>query len=344
MADSSTLEISWTSIFKVLVALALVWIWLRIWDLAMVMLISIVIAVAVDPVVRWLERRRVPRWLGSSASILLLAGAIILLVLAGWNSISAQGRLIIEGLSDLTDRLRHAFPALDRIFPGSAASESSRLNQWALSVATSAMRALALVTIGMIITVYLLIEWKLTLEWVVAFVPREHRARVRRTLREAKEIVSAYVAGNVVTSVFAAAFVFMSLTILKVPAALLLSLLAGVFDFVPVLGFVVSGLPAVMLFASVSAPTAVLVAGLYVTYHFIENYFIGPKVYGDQLRLSNLAVLVSFAVGAELAGVTGALLALPIAATYPAIERIWLADRLSEDTVEKHQKLETGSS
>jgi predicted PurR-regulated permease PerM len=75
-------------------------------------------------------------------------------------------------------------------------------------------------------------------------------------------------------------------------------------------------------------------------YHFIENYFIAPKVYGTELRLSNLAVLIAFAVGAELAGVIGALLALPIAAAYPAVERIWLSERLAPDTVETHQTLE----
>jgi predicted PurR-regulated permease PerM len=49
----------------------------------------------------------------------------------------------------------------------------------------------------------------------------------------------------------------------------------------------------------------------YLGYHFIENYLIGPKMYGGRLRLSNVAVLVAFAIGAELGGVVGALLAMP---------------------------------
>jgi predicted PurR-regulated permease PerM len=192
----------------------------------------------------------------------------------------------------------------------------------------------------MIFTVYLLIEWKRTMEWLIAFVPKSHRAKVRLTLYESRGIIFGYVTGNVATSVFATIYVFIALTILKVPAALLLALLAGVFDFVPVLGFVLSGAPAVVLAATVSPATAVLVVGLYILYHFIENYFIAPKVYGNELRLSNLAVLIAFAVGAELAGVIGAVIALPIAAAYPAVERIWLSDRLAPDTVEKHQTLE----
>jgi len=64
-----------------------------------------------------------------------------------------------------------------------------------------------------------------------------------------------------------------------------------------------------------------------------------PRVYGHELALSNLAVLIAVAVGGQLGGVMGALLALPIAAIYPTVERIWLRQRLSDDTVEVHQRL-----
>jgi predicted PurR-regulated permease PerM len=125
---------------------------------------------------------------------------------------------------------------------------------------------------------------------------------------------------------------------LKVPAALLLALIAGLFDFVPVIGFIASSIFAVAMALTVSPSTALIVAGLYVGYHLVENYLISPWAYGDRLRLSNVAVILAFAIGGELAGVIGALIALPVAAAYPAIERIWLRDRLPEDTVAEHQQ------
>ena len=73
----------------------------------------------------------------------------------------------------------------------------------------------------------------------------------------------------------------------------------------------------------------------------MENYLISPWAYGDRLKLSNVAVILAFAVGAELAGVIGALIALPIAAAYPAIERIWLREQLPDDTVREHQQAES---
>src|SRR5439155_1746411 len=84
---------------------------------------------------------------------------------------------------------------------------------------------------------------------------------------------------------------------------------AGPLDVIPVLGFVVAAVPGIILAATVSSSTALLVALLYLVYHAIENYVIAPRVYGNRLRLSNLAVILGFAVGAELAGVIGALIA-----------------------------------
>jgi predicted PurR-regulated permease PerM len=87
----------------------------------------------------------------------------------------------------------------------------------------------------------------------------------------------------------------------------------------------------------------VAVAAVYAGYHLAENYYIGPKVYGGRLRLSNLAVIMAFAVGAEIGGIVGALLALPVAALYPVIERVWLGEYLGREAIETHRRMEDTS-
>ena len=113
------------------------------------------------------------------------------------------------------------------------------------------------------------------------------------------------------------------LALLGVPAALLLAVLAGVFDLVPIVGFFLSAAPAVLLGALVSPAVAFAVAGLYVLYNTIENYYITPKVYGHELELSDLAVVGVFLVGAELGGVFGALVWLPLS-PFTLHEDAWL--------------------
>jgi predicted PurR-regulated permease PerM len=107
-----------------------------------------------------------------------------------------------------------------------------------------------------------------------------------------------------------------------------------------VIGFPLSAVPALLLAFSVSPKTALLVFLFYVAYHTVENYFLSPWAYGDRMKLSNVAVILSFVVGAELAGVIGALIALPIAALYPPIERIWLREQLGNEVVEEHRAIE----
>ena len=223
---------------------------------------------------------------------------------------------------------------------GPAVPDASVVAGYVVVFARFLISGVVIAVLALILTIYLLIEGRQTYAWLVAYSPPAYRQRVHLTACEAQKAMYGYVVGNVATSVFAAIFVFAALSLLRVPAPLLLGLLAGVFDFVPVLGFICSAAPAVLLALSRSPFVALSVAGLYVLYHMIENYYIGPKVYGDRLRLSNLAVILAFAVGAEIGGVVGALLALPFAALYPVIERVWLREYLTRDAVETHRRLE----
>jgi len=218
------------------------------------------------------------------------------------------------------------------------------LEAFGLRVGQSMLYALTLIVLGFFVTVYLLIDGRRTRTWIVAFFPQDRREKVQRTLDESRDVIWAYAAGNVVTSIFAAVWVLAWMTLLHVPAALLLAVIAGVADFVPVLGFIASALPAAALALIVAAETALITLALYVVYHAIENYLIAPRAYGERLRLSDLAVILAFAVGAELAGVIGALIALPVAALYPTIERIWLREQLPRETVIEHRALTRSSA
>jgi len=191
---------------------------------------------------------------------------------------------------------------------------------------------------------YLLIEASPTYQWVRGFLPTNLRPRFDRTACEARDVASAYIVANFVTSVLAFIYTYVWLALLGVPAALVLAVVAFVCDFIPVVGFFLACAPAVVMAATQSGALALGMIPIYGAYHFIENYLIGPKIYGGRLRLSNVAVLVAFAIGAELGGVVGALLAMPIAATYPTIEKLWLRNQLGDDVVEEHEAVRRKAS
>jgi predicted PurR-regulated permease PerM len=338
----TTVDVSWRTIFRLFAAAALVWLWLTLVQLLLVMMVAVLIAVTLDPVVRWLEQRGMGRTGGSLSvglMVVVMAGGLLWLT---WTSLADQGTYLLERLqhseaglvSRLPGWLRRALP-LDQgdELPSMVAPYAARLGQ-------SAASAVVVMVLGFVLTLYLLIEGDNTRDWLLAFVPNERRGRVQQTLAEGERVIFAYVAGNFITSVIATVTTWVALSWLGVPAALLLALIAGVSDFLPVIGFVVGAVPTILLAFTVSGTTALLAAGFYLAYNAVENYVLSPWAYGGRLKLSNVAVILAFVVGGEVAGVIGALIALPIAAAYPAIERIWLREQLPNETVREHQQLE----
>lgn len=156
---------------------------------------------------------------------------------------------------------------------------------------------------------------------------------------EVSAVVMAYTLGQLITSLLFAAFTFVLLTSLGVPAALPLALLAGACDVIPLVGILIATAPATILALTVSPATALLVLGTYLTYHLLESYLLVPRLYGDRLQLSTLGVLIALIVGGTLYGILGALLVLPLVAAYPVIERHWLSDYLGPEVLADHVAL-----
>jgi predicted PurR-regulated permease PerM len=192
----------------------------------------------------------------------------------------------------------------------------------------------------LIFAIYFVADGERLYRWLVAFLPEKDRRKMAAASDEFASVASHYIIGQLITSALCAAYAFGVLQVLHVPNAALLAIIAGIFDVLPLIGFFLFTIPAVAVALSVSPTTAGIVAILYGAYHLFENYFIVPKVYGDRLKLSMLAVLVACLSAGLVAGVVGVIIVLPLVACYPVIERYWLRRHLQPDTVDKHVALE----
>lgn len=338
------LDVAWLTIVKILSAAALVWIWLRVWPIVMVVLVSLVLAVTLEPIVGWLERRKLKRGLAVLVVGMVTLAAVGGFLVAAAGPLTEETQLLAGRLASFQESIAARVPvAIARVVrrgPQDPAQMMTAIAAKVPDVASAVLTAAGMTLFAFILTLYLLADGRRTYEWVIAYVPRAHRAKVNETVAGVTGAVFAYVAGNLLTSIFAAVFVFVSLALLGVPAALMLAVLAGVCDFVPILGFFVALTPAVLVALTISPGTAVAVVGLYGLCHLIENYAIVPKVYGHQLNLSGVAVLLGLVVGAALGGILGAMLALPVVAAYPIVERIWLRESLGKNVLAEHARLE----
>ena len=334
-----SLHLPWPTLLKVIAAVALVYLWLTLSWIVLLVVIALIIAAGLFPIVSRLERRGWARWLAAVVVVVAIVGTIIAFLAATWSSLAEQGQDLGSQFEVLEREIvqRVPEPVVTLIKQQQSDGGTSMLAPYVLRIGQATLWAIAAFVLAWILVLYMLIERAETYAWVRGFVPVRLRPRFDRTAQEARDIASEYVIGNFTTSACAGIYFFVWLSILGVPGALLLSVLAFMFDFIPVLGFYLSCAPAMAMAATQSGTLALSMIPIYLSYDVIENYLLAPHVYGHRLRLSKLAVLLSFAIGAQLAGVVGALLALPLAAIYPTIEKLWLRRTLGDDVIEAHK-------
>ncbi len=346
--SSVELRVPVSTILKVLIAAALVWALLELGSAILLFLIATLLALALAPAIEALEKRGLKR----GVAVMLVAG---LFVACGAAVVWLVLPELFAQLSTLVDNYRTYRTNAEQRLAGQPAFVRGIVVQ-ALAlpsspeVAASLKRPLAwgqlavvgvtAAIVGLALVIYLLVDGRRAYAWLLAYVPRRHRHRMGETTLEVSRVITAYVQGQLLTSALFGLFAFTVLSLLHVPAAMPMALVAALCDVIPVLGIIIATVLPVAIALSVSPGTALIVLGLYAAYHVLENYVIIPRVYGNRLRLSSLVVLTALIVGGELFGVAGAILALPIVAAYPIIERIWLASYLSDEVLTDHSALE----
>ncbi len=337
------------TILKVLGTALIVSITIALSQIIVTLFLATMLAVTLHPLLRSLKKRGFPNWVGISVVVggLVLGAALIFTLIL--PPLFEQGSLLMANLPGIKESIlshipksgpfqsmaNHALQQLER-------PDASKFAEPLVSVGQLAIGGMAQLFLVFIFTIYLLTDGPRTLAWFLAFFSETRRVKLEATALETSKVISAYVAGQGITSVICGIYTFIILSIFHVPAALMLATIAGVFDVLPVLGFFLAAAPAVILSMTISPFTGVLVAGFYVLYHAIENYFLTPKIYGNRLRLSDLVVLVSLLAAGTVGGIVGAIVILPLVASYPIIERIWLVNILGKGVVKQHLDAGTG--
>ena len=332
---------------KVLLTLIVVWAGLRLWPQFVLLLISLLLAVALHPVVTALERRGLGRGAVVGLMTLLCAWPPPLLVTVVFTSLAEQVSKLVQDFPALRDRVEQrvpaAYPTLKRvvreIFALPSSPEVAAQLKRPLMLGTVALSGVVSIFFTIIVTIYLLLDGKRLYAWLIAYIPRVHRERMAVTASEVSDVVCAYVRGQAIISLLFTVYAAIVLSVLRVPAVVAARDPRRV----------VRRHPGGRRRAGDGARRAAGVHGVagdggdrvrcYITYHVIESYLIVPRVYGTRLRLSTLAVVLALLVGTTLQGLVGAVLVLPLVAAYPIIERIWLASYLAPDAVKDHNAL-----
>ncbi|HUJ14618.1 MAG TPA: AI-2E family transporter [Thermoanaerobaculia bacterium] len=342
------LRIPFATLLKIGLAILLAAILVRLWGVILTLVFATLLAILLDPLVLWLQRHGFKHALAVIAVTILVVAILFALF---FGLVPAMGREladVTQQIPDLIQRINRSYPTIGRVLIRSGVAVTTVEQAIAAKGFTAgkfAVEAVTVLVFAVVVALYLLLEGRRAFSWLITFAPAGTlRSRIDRTASEVRDVVLAYMRGAFITATICACYVMAVLTFLKVPAALLLAALAFIADFVPVVGTIVMMVPATLLGLVISPGRALEVAAAYLLYHVIEAYILIPRIYGREMRVSTLTVLVAIAIGGSLIGIPGAVLALPAAAAYPIIERIWLRDRLPSDTVTRHEELEEGAA
>ncbi|EAX46775.1 protein of unknown function UPF0118 [Thermosinus carboxydivorans Nor1] len=165
-----------------------------------------------------------------------------------------------------------------------------------------------------VLTYYFLKDWRDLKRMAVDLFPAGMRGKATVVIEEMGTVVSKYVRGQVLLSIIMGFIVFSGMYLLGLDYPLVLGLLAGLTEFIPIIGPIIGAIPAVLLAYATEPALALKVIIFYFLAQQLENHIILPKIMGHTIDLHPVFVMVSLLIGGQLYGIMGMMLAVPVAA------------------------------
>jgi len=291
-------------------------------DLILVVIAAIVIASAIEPIIRWFGKykiRRLPAVLISYITIAaLLAGFFVFFVpsllreTVGYldnlpQSISVGDLWKTNSLSDKTFPIREIVGDFSEVIAGTSEGTFK-------TVSVVFGGALSFVLM-IVLSFYLAVQEDGVGNFLRIVTPIKNHEYIIDLWKRSQAKMGYWLQGQVLLAFIIGILVYLGLTILGVRHALLLATLAALFEIIPVFGPILASLPAIIIsYAGGGVSLALMVLGLYVIIHQFENHLFYPLVVKKIVGISPIIVILALVVGAKLAGFLGAILAVPISA------------------------------
>jgi predicted PurR-regulated permease PerM len=319
-----------------LLASAIVWGLAQLKLIVIPLVIALILAAAMGPLVNWLDRRGVPRtlatWIAFLGGLAVLGGTGALITVAvrtQWDSLVTS---FDEGLEELQALLTEGpIPVSSEQIAAARDSvadflTSSQFGTGALAGVSIAIQALTGVILVMVILFFLLKDGARIWEFLLRPFDAEGRERGRRIGRTALVVLGGYARGTALVALVDAVVIGIVLAVLGVPLAVPLAVVIFLTAFIPVIGPTIGGGVAAVVALVANGPTVALIVAIVVFVVVqLEQNLLRPIVMGRSVDLHPLAIIVALAAGTALAGLAGAVLAVPVAAAAWAAVKAWNA-------------------
>nr|WP_300002352.1 AI-2E family transporter [Tissierella sp.] len=311
-----------------------------IYDIFITILISIILAYAINPLVNKLEDKGIKRLYG--VLIIYLSIVAIFFILA-FLIIPKSGREIkrlvtdlpmyFDQLSDLVDNIYSKYSStlggLPPIFQGIEdliIDNTAKIEKMVVQGLTTFFSAI----IGMsskiiniiltpILTLYFLVDKDKFVKMIKGWIPLKHRDEIISLASTIDHSLSKFIRGRMLMSLYVGVFTSIMLLIFGVDFAIVIGFITGLFDIVPYIGPMMGYIPA-MFFALIESPIkAVWVSFLFIFIQWAENNILAPKIIGENMGINPLVILLSIIIGGGIFGVFGMIISVPLVAVLKII-------------------------
>lgn len=323
MNQSQTINISTSTILRVIVILlALVFLYL-IRDILMVVFVAVVMAAAINGPISWLQRHKVPRLLGVIFIYLLILLFLALVVTLIFPPLAEQIKQLAIYFPEFMEKIGLSVQEwwgqhrLEGNFQALLDKISNKLAQATSSVFATIIGlfgGLLSAIIILVISFYLAVQEKGAKRFLVSLTPNEHQDYLAGLIERIESKIGGWLRGQLLLMLIVGLLTYIGLYFLGVKYALTLALIAALLEIVPYIGPILAAIPAVVLSFFQSPFLALLVILLYIVIQQLENYIIYPQVMKKTVGLNPIIIIVAMLIGAKLAGILGIILAVPVTA------------------------------
>ncbi len=314
--------------------------------------VSLVIAILLNPLAKWIHEhvklfgglKQLPYDVAILFSFAIFVAVIYMIIIHIFVPFITEFRAFIKGVPDMVVAVQQAIPELEKQFqlsvmPPEAKNFISRIIQdvgeYTLKIAQfslSAIFSFASTVIELIvvpfITFYMMKKGNAFIQGFIGIFPDRFHGHLSRLFEEIHFVLNAYIRGQLLLSVIMAFVVFLGMWSMNIPYPLVIGLLAGVVEMIPLVGPIIGAIPPVLLGLMQGSAVMVKVIIFYVVVQQLDGHFFMPKLMGSIIDVHPVAIIAGVLIGGQLFGILGMMISVPLVAVLQILLRhLWFYNR-----------------
>ncbi len=321
----TTVDISMATIVRITAIVLLLAFAYTIRDVFVILLVSIVVATAIDPVVDKLQARRIPRALSVISLYILIFGGVLAVLALIIPSLVTQVSELAQNFPTLYQKFINEFGAIRSLstsagfqqnidgFLKSLQSNIGNIGSGIFGALTGFFGGLISFIAILVLTYYMVSEESGMKRFFRAILPTQYQPFFAQVFSKIQIRLGGWMRGQLLIMLIIAVADFIGLSIIGVKYALALALFAGLLELLPMIGSTIAAIPAIFVATTQSLTKGIITLILFFFIQQVQNNFVSPRVYRGSTGLHPIVTLTVMLIGAKIAGLLGILLAIPLA-------------------------------